>query len=396
MKILILHNAYQQRGGEDSVVEAEAALLRSGGHQVRVEIVTNDEIIGASAKANAFIRSEYDPERSRWAAELVRATQADIVHVHNFFPLLTPAVHAGAAKAGAAVVQTLHNYRLLCAAATFLRDGKVCEKCLDGSKAWGVVHRCYRDSMPASLAVARMQWRAQRDQVWQRDVHRFIALTQFAAGKFIAGGLPAERLIVKPNSTPDSLIASSTPRTGGLFVGRLSREKGVDVLIEAWKSIPETPLTIIGDGPERAMLEKKASPNVRFLGGLASEAVHAHMASSAFLVIPSLWYEGLPMTLLEAYANGLPVIASRIGSLEEAVVDKQTGLLFPAGNPNALVSAVRSIDESLLERMSKGARTEYEAKYTASQNLQALEDVYEAASLTRKAGDNSADISRVH
>ena len=379
MKILILHNAYQQRGGEDSVVEAESALLQSAGHEVRVEIVNNDEIDGASAKAKAFLRSSYDPGRARWTADLVRATQADVVHVHNFFPLLTPGVHAGAAKEGAAVVQTLHNYRLLCAAATFLRDGEVCEKCLSGSKAWAVVHKCYRDSATASLAVARMQWRAERDQTWRRHVHRFIALTQFAADKFIAGGLPAERLVVKPNSTPPSAPATSVRRAGGLFVGRLSREKGVGLLMEAWKNIPETPLTVIGDGPLRAMLEKAAPPNVRFLGGLAPSAVRAHMASAAFLVIPSLWYEGLPMTLLEAYASGLPVIASRIGSLEEAVTDGSTGRLFPPGNSDALAFVVRSLNQTVLEKMSRAALNEYERRYTPNQNLRVLEEIYEQA-----------------
>ena len=252
MKVLLLHNTYQQRGGEDVMVEAEAEMLRAAGHDVRVESVSNDGIVGVKGKSSIFMRSSYDPARAKWAAELVSSHRAEIVHVHNFWPILTPAVHRGAAQAGAAVVQTLHNFRLLCSGGIFLRDGAVCEKCLNSTPAWGVMHRCYRGSIPGSLAVAAMQIRTHQNGVWQRDVRRFIALTEFARNKFIEGGLPAERIVVKPNALADSAPQSIERRNGALFVGRVSVEKGASTLVEAARSVPDLSVTIAGDGPDRA------------------------------------------------------------------------------------------------------------------------------------------------
>lgn len=386
MNILILHNQYQHRGGEDVVVEAEAALLRGAGHEVTVATVKNDEITGITAMMKTFARAPYDADRAAWARNLANEAKADVVHVHNFFPMLTPAVHHGAASAGAAVVQTLHNYRLLCASAMFLRDGKICEKCLDGSKAWGIVHRCYRNSLPGSLALARMQWRAERDLSWNKDVHQFIALTEFARSKFIAGGLEAERISVKPNFKASLGINSGLARSGALFVGRLSPEKGVRTLLEAWKSLPQVPLTIVGDGPERQELQALAPSNVRFTGAIPGDRVQEHMANAAFLIVPSVWYEGFPMTIVEAYSMGLPVIASRLGSLSEVVEEGSTGHLFNMGDAGDLVRAIHDIsNESKLARMSSSASVAFSEKYSAEINLELLQNIYRKALLVKSS-----------
>lgn len=385
MKILLLHNAYQHRGGEDTVVDAEAALLRSAGHEVHVEIVSNHSIQGAAAKAKAFINTPYDPSRATWTEELVKVTGAQVVHVHNFFPLLTPAVHVGASRAGAAVVQTLHNYRLLCGGALFLRNGKVCEKCLDGSKAWSVVHRCYRGSLPGSLALARMQWRSEQNQTWSKHVHRFIALTDFARGKFIQGGIPADRLVVKPNFV-DAPAPSSKVRAGALFVGRLSEEKGVHVLLDAWRGISDHTLSIIGDGPERERLVQMAPANVRFLGLQQPEGVREAMERAQCLIIPSLWYEGFPMTVVESYAAALPVLASRIGSLSEIIDDHETGRLFSPGNATELRSILESgFANGTFQEQGARARQTFEKIYTPKDNLSLLLSIYEEA-ITLAAG----------
>ena len=200
MRLLIVHNSYQRAGGEDVAVAMEADMLRAAGHSVHLELVSNDSIVGFPSKVRTLLRTPYDPDRRAWMNDLIDRSGAELVHVHNFFPLLTPAVHETAARRGLAVVQTLHNFRLICAGAMLLRDGAVCEKCLTGTRLSGVVHRCYRGSLPGSIAVTAMQARAEREGTWQHSVHRFIALTEFARSKFIAGGLPADRIAVKPNA----------------------------------------------------------------------------------------------------------------------------------------------------------------------------------------------------
>jgi glycosyltransferase involved in cell wall biosynthesis len=377
-----VHNAYQQRGGEDGVVSQEVDLLRNAGHDVDLEQVSNDSLSGLAAKATAFLNTPHNVERGHWILAKVAATRPDIVHVHNFFPLLTPAIHEGAAKAGAAVVQTLHNYRLVCAGAMLLREGAVCEKCLSGNRLWGVVHRCYRGSLPGSLAVARMQVRADRHRTWHRHVHRFIALTEFARQKFIEGGLPANRIVVKPNFVNGPTVILKQPdRSGALFVGRLSPEKGVATLIEAWRSLPHIPLTIVGTGPEFVAVRASAPNNVKFKGELTRTEVAQEMRSAAMLVVPSIWYEPFGMVVIEAFASALPVVASNIGSLASIVRPGQNGALFTTGNADSLRSVIEGLHKNpdRLRLLGVGARQDYVSHYAPDQNLVQLEAVYRAA-----------------
>lgn len=393
MKILILHNAYQRAGGEDAVVAAESEMLRSAGHDVILEKVTNDAIQGAAAKARAFLNTPHDPARRQWAADMLKQTGAQIVHIHNFFPLMTPATHEGARAAGAAVVQTLHNYRLLCANAQFLREGSVCEKCVTSSRIWSVVHRCYRGSAAGSFALMRMQHRAEQHGTWNKHVDRFIALTQFAKGKFIEGGLPADRIAVKPNSVGDIAGRQEGVRSGALFVGRLSPEKGVDVLMKAWTKLADMQLTVLGDGPERERLQAMAPPNVTFKGAVPSDIVRQHMLQAEVLLMPSIWYEGFPMTAVEAFAASLPVVASRIGSLAE-IVEPSTGALFQPGSPDDLAAKIRDLQTTgALAGLGQGARRAYEQKYAPQINLRQLEHIYAEALAARHAMAGASSVS---
>lgn len=367
------------------MLEAEAGLLAKAGHDVHVETVSNDAIASAASKARVFLTARYDPARKIWMERLLDRTNADTVHIHNFFPLLTPAVHEVAAARGLGVVQTLHNYRLLCAGAQFLRNGQVCEKCLRGSRLWGVFHRCYRDSLPGSVSLVAMQGRASGRKTWLRHVHRFIALTEFARAKFVAGGLPADRIAVKPNFAPEPRAqrSGSVKRKGALFVGRLSVEKGVRTLVQSWKELPDIPLTIAGDGPERTTLAAMAPPNVRFVGHVSRAKIDALMGQAACLVMPSIWFEGFPMTLVESFSNGLPVIGSRLGALEEVIEHGETGLLVTPGEVGELTARVREAfeQESLLDRMGRAARQRYLDRYSPDANLPRLERIYEEARL---------------
>lgn len=389
MNILVIHNAYQQRGGEDVMVEAEVAMLERAGHRVRLELISNHGIRSPLDKLETFLNAPFDHRRTEWIAGLLKSGDVELVHVHNFFPLVTPAVHAAAASHGVAVVQTLHNYRTICAGALLLRDGVPCEKCIEGSPLWGVVHRCYRGSFVGSVAVTRMQRRVVQGRPWHSHVHRLIALTKFGRGKFIEGGLDPHRLVVKPNFLPGVSERPSTARRwgGALYVGRLSHEKGVHTLIEAWRDMPNVPLTIVGDGPERARMADGAPPWVRFLGQVSPVEVRKLMREAIALIVPSVCYEGFPAVVIEAYAAGLPVVGSRLGSLAEVVEDNVTGLHFMPGSAEDLRSQTRCLfaDTALAESLGAQARLRYEQRYTEAANLALLEAIYHEAMQEAKA-----------
>jgi glycosyltransferase involved in cell wall biosynthesis len=390
MRILIAHNSYQQRGGEDAVVENERDLLAGAGHEVETLLVSNDSIKGTAAGLKAALGVAYSGRSRELAACRIAAFRPDVLQVHNFFPLLTPAIYDAARDAGVPVVQTLHNFRITCAAATLLRDGKVCEQCIGGSPYQAVRYRCYRGSIPGSAALAHMIASHRRAGTWQTKVDRYFALTEFARSRFIAAGLPPDRIIVKPNFAPPAAAgAGAARRSGALFVGRLSSEKGVRELVQAWQHV-EHPLRIAGDGPLAAELRRSAPPTVTFLGSIGPDRIKAEMAEAAALIVPSTWYEGFPMVIAEAYAVGLPVLASRIGSLAEIVADGETGRHFAPGDPADLVRVAREAlaDSESLQRYSAAARARFEMRYSARAALATLENTYRG--LARTAGRQSS------
>jgi glycosyltransferase involved in cell wall biosynthesis len=316
---------------------------------------------------------------------LFRREKPQVVHFHNTFPLVSPAAYYAARAEGVSVVQTLHNYRLLCPNALFFRGGSVCEDCLGRFVPWpGVVHRCYRGSFAASSAVVSMLTVHRALGTWSHMVDVYIALTEFAKRKFIEAGLPAEKIVVKPNFVyPDPGVGEGK---GGyaLFVGRLSTEKGLDTLLAAWERVGEKlPLRIVGDGPLTGKVSEAARrlKGVEWLGRRPREEVLALMKDASFLIFPSVCYEGFPMTIAEAYAVGLPVLASNLGGMSSLVDSGRTGFHFRPGDPEDLVAKVEwalSHPEELAA-MRKESRAEYEAKYTAERNYQVLIDIYEKA-----------------
>jgi glycosyltransferase involved in cell wall biosynthesis len=379
MKVLIAHNRYQQHGGEDVVVDIEYEMLRRTGVDVSLRDVNNDGIKGLAAKLHSAVNVVASPWGREWMRQAIAEVRPDIVHVHNFFPRLTPSIYDACIEAGVPVVQTLHNFRLTCAAGTFVRDGSICEKCLGGSPYQAVMHRCYRDSALGSLALARMIDHHRRAGTFSRKVDLFIALTEFARSKFIAAGLPADRIIVKPNTAPDRGADEGTAkREGALYVGRLSSEKGLFDLIDAWKHV-DVPLRIVGTGSISAELATRASANVTFLGHMTPDAVCSEMRRASFLVVPSKNYEGFPMVIAEAYAAGLPVLASRIGSLAEIVVAGVAGDQFEAGDPTSLAATVnRAITQPTeLARWGRSAREIYDRCYSSAVVSKQLLSAYE-------------------
>lgn len=316
----------------------------------------------------------------------IRRERPTIVHFTNTFPLISPSAYYAARREGVKIVQSLHNYRLLCPNALFLRDGKVCESCLGRAIPWPAVrYACYRDNRPATAAVAAMLAFHRAIGTWSRVVDLFCALTEFGKRKFIEGGLPADRIAVKPNFMPVDPGAGAGVGGYAVFVGRLSSEKGLETILNAWSTRGiELPLRIVGDGPLAPRVQQAASENQRitWLGRQSPDRVLEIVGDAALLVLPSVWYEGFPKTIVEAFAKGTPVVTSNLGSMAEVVEDRRTGRLVAPGDVASLAEAIRSLaaDAQTLRKMRVAARTEFEQKYTAEVNYQILLDLYRRVS----------------
>lgn len=369
---------YQQRGGEDTVVELEGKLLQSAGHEVITAKFSNDDISGPIKKISTLLSIRKNSASIQEVINICENFRPDIVHIHNFFPLLSPAAHIAAASGTGAVVQTLHNFRLLCAGAMFLREGRICEDCLGTRGFAAIKNRCYRDSRIATSAVVAMQNATVGSKKWIASVDRFISLTEFGRDKFIEGGIPKTKITVKPNFVsemePGPLI--NNREKGALFVGRLSPEKGVKHLIAAWKAMPEVPLTIIGSGPEETWIRENAPPHVSVLGAMPREDVIERIRNARLLVFPSIWYEGFPMTIAEALASGTPILAANIGAAQEILRDGKCGALYKPNDARSLMDNVRLLLNSDLQTISSNARERFENKYSAAANLQKIEEIY--------------------
>ncbi len=380
MKILVVHNRYQIAGGEDVVVAQEVALLRVNGLEVRTFFVDNDAITTPLEKMSTAAAVVYSWEMRERVARALAEFRPDLMHVHNTFPRLSPSIYDAAVEAGCPVVQTIHNFRLVCLKGTLFREGKVCLDCADRQVAWpGVRHGCYRDSVAGSASVALMLAVNHLRGAWSERVDRFLMLTPFARDFFVENtNIPREKMRIKPNAAPDPGMGRGE---GGyaLFVGRLAAEKGIGVLLAAARSGLGMPLKIAGQGPlTEQVREAHAAGYVEYLGPQDAAQLRRLMQDAACLLVPSLWYEGLPMVIPEAFGAGLPVVASAIGSLATLVEHEQTGLLVRAGDATDLAAACRRLaaDRPLLERMRRLARTRYMLSYQPAPNFDLLMSIY--------------------
>ncbi len=393
MKILLAHNQYQQPGGEDQSVAAEIAMLEAFGNEVIQYRVHNDSIKAMSGLSVAA-RTIWNRSSYREVRQLIKVHRPDIAHFNNTFPLISPAAYYAARAEGVPVIQTLRNYRLLCPSAFFLRDQQVCELCLGRMVAWpSIVHRCYRQSRSATAVVVAMLATHRLVRTWQNAIDIYIALTEFGRDTFVRGGLPQEKIVIKPNFVyPDPGVGHGQ---GGyaIFVGRLSDEKGIKTLLDAWSLLEsEVPLKIVGAGPLDAQVQAAASrdPSITWIGQQSPAAVASLVGEAAFLVFPSLWYEGLPRTIIEAFAKGTPVIGSKLGAMQDLISHDRNGLLFEPGQPDALAAVVREIwqDHDRLKRLRQSARSEFESHYSYQANYQCLMTIYQQA-LTAKLSQNA-------
>jgi glycosyltransferase involved in cell wall biosynthesis len=374
--VLVVHNAYQIRGGEDVVVQNEIELLRAHGHTVDVWLSSNESINGWLAKVVAAAGMVFSlPSYFRMRAILRRA-RPDVVHVHNFFPLVSPSVFFACARARVPVVLTLHNYRILCPTATLSLEGRVAEQSLTEGPWWAVKHAVYRGSRLGTFMLAAMISVHNRVGTWSSKVTRFIALSPIARQKFVEGGIPPQRIVVKPNFVRSDSHCNESRGKAFLYVGRLSPEKGVDILLQAVQE-ERWELRVAGGGP----LELSATDGVVPLGVLEAHDIKTEMARASALVVPSIWHETFGMVVIEAFAQGTPVIASRIGALQSLVEDGVTGLLFEPGDVGDLREKMRwaAANPELMSEMGHAARKKYEESFSPERNYEELVAVYRAA-----------------
>lgn len=393
VKILLVHNTYQQPGGEDVVFNQERMMLENAGHRVIVYKRSNWEVAEFHG-----IRRVAMAKRAIWASDtrrefgrLLHDEKPDVVHVHNTFVMISPSIYSACYEAHVPVVQTLHNYRLLCPAGTFFRDGKVCEECVQNSLLRSVQHACYQNSRPATAIVALMLASHRLRGTWGREISCFVALTEFSRSKFIEGGFPPEKVFVKPNFVYPDPGARTGIGDYALFVGRLLPGKRVSTVLAAWKRLRiPIPLRVLGGGPDQTSLEAQAAKyglsNVCFCGHVPREQTLAAINNARFLIFPSEWYENFPVSIVESFACSTPVIVSGMGAMEEIVTNGRIGLHFAPGDCEDLAQKVEWAWTHPEEVRAMGieARREYESKYTAEKNYPMLMEIYSRAIESRR------------
>ncbi len=400
MRILLVHNTYQQPGGEDVVFQRERDLLRGNGHEILEYRRFNDEIKNYSIikRISLLGRTVWASDSYRDVTDILRQSKPDIVHVHNAFPLISPSIFWACRNENVPVVQTLHNYRLLCPGGNFCRDGKPCEDCITGNYWQGAVHGCYRNSRAETAPVALMLTVHHARKTWTEMVDAYIVLTEFSRGRYVEAGFPQDQILVKPNFVDPDPGKRTGAGSYALFVGRLDREKGLPTLLKSWLQMSHShTLRIAGDGCYRPETEAVARiyPNVEFTGWLPRHRVVEEMKGARFVVFPSEWYENLPLVIIEAFACGVPVIASRLGAMQELVEHGETGLLFNPGDVDDLARtmALAWDQPDYMQRLGEHARKEYEAKYTAAANYRQLIDIYEKVIARRAQPKPSAQLT---
>lgn len=374
MRVLQIHNKYRHYGGEDAVLENEYQILRQNGYNVK-QLIFDNEVISANKlfhNTNAYFA----------VINMVKEFNPDIIHVHNIFYTASPSILRAAKKTKTPVVMTLHNFRLICPGALFLRNGKICLKCKNLSiPIYGLMHKCFKDSYIKSTILVSFLGTNNYLNTWKNYISKIVVLTPFIKNLIESSSLsfPAENIIIKPNSTDDfydpNTVEKQHKSEGFLFVGRLSQEKGIEILIEAFNQMPAITLEIIGEGPLEEAMRNRANPNIIFYGRQDKSFVRKKLEGVKALIFPSIWYEGLPNTIMEAFSSGTPILASNVDNIKELINPGFNGDLFDP-NTNSLKDKVLEFNTSNLHHYRINARKTYERNYTHEINLQNLAKLY--------------------
>jgi glycosyltransferase involved in cell wall biosynthesis len=386
VKILFIHNRYQQPGGEDVAVELESSVLKEKGHETQFLFFDNTGITGLFQKLKTGFKAVYNPGSAIQLKRKIAEFKPDLIHIHNLFFTASPSVLYTAQRFKIPVIFTLHNYRLICANALLLRKNEICELCIHKKlPIAGIRYKCYRNSVTGSALVTLISGFHKFIGTWKNKITTYITLNEFSRSRLLQSSLQIEehKMITKPNFIPDPGEGSPQRENFFLFAGRVVKEKGVHVLAEAFAGIPEYKVKIIGDGPEKKSLEEKFNsyPNISFTGYMDHYSVLEYMKRCKALICPSIWYEGAPLTIIEAFATGTPVIASRLGSMAESISEGYNGLHFIAGDAIDLQEKIRLFIQKTNKdtKLYQNARQSYLEKYHPDIHYKAIMNIYEDA-----------------
>jgi glycosyltransferase involved in cell wall biosynthesis len=391
VRVLFVHNRYlQNAGGEDTTVEAEIRLLSDKGHTVEAVYFNNDSFGGSLlSKVKAGLRTIYNSDSKQLLKEVIGTFEPDIIHVHNFYFQASPAVFDAASECKVPIVLTVHNFRLVCVNALLLRNNRVCEDCIHSFLAWkGILHKCYHNSTVDSTMVALISASHKVKQTWTKKINRYITPSAFMRNKLLHSSLQLKeegKIAVKRNFINDPGTGDISERGDYyLFVGRLSEEKGADFLLRSFSALKNEKLLVVGDGPQKEALINTygQQPNITFLGKKDRSEVLRLLKHCRALLFPSIWYEGLPVTIIEAFATGTPVIASKLGAMEEMIVAGNNGLFFEKENAAELAAAITTMNQLISERndsLYKGARQTYINYYNPDVCYEEVIKIYTSA-----------------
>lgn len=392
MIILQVHNFYRTRGGECSVVDIERALLEKHGHEVipYYRDSRNIDKYGLLARARMLINVPYNKKVEMDLEATIHDVKPDVAHVHNVFPMLTAAVYKVLNRCGVPVVQTVHNFRFLCPNGQFYIHNHICEDCQKRSYFSAVKNRCMQDSILVSSAYAAAISYAWKTEILPNNIDRYIALNQFFAKRLINAGVPSSRIRVLGNFTDNFEKSVSLKQGYALYLGRLSREKGLHTLLDAWERVDSITLKIAGSGPLSKeigeLIANRNVSNVQLLGHVSGVEKTRLIKNAICMVVPSEWYENFPMSVVEAMSLGTPVIASRIGGLPDMVEHGVTGYLFKPGDVNELAKFINILFEkdNIVKQMSSQAMVVSQTKFNPTVHLKDLIDIYNDAILCGK------------
>jgi len=385
LNIVSVHGYYKWAGGEDSVFHDECKLLKDHGHTVTVWEKSNS-VLEQYNPVKALAKTIWNKNSYIEFKALLCEIKPDLVHCHNTFGIISPSIYYAASALGIPVVQTLHNYRYCCLNAILFRDGRVCEDCVGSSfPLSGIIHRCYRRRLSASLGMFALQIIHRCVGTWKSRVAAYIALTESSRKRFSVAGLSNDKLFVKPNFTFDMGERDNAGKDYVLFVGRLSEEKGVKLLVNAWNQPNDIPLKIAGKGPEDELLRGQA--NIDLLGWVDSAKLVEYIKGAKFVVVPSVCYEQFPMAIIEAFCCGVPVLVSDHGAMADLVTKGVTGETFETGNASSLIAVANDMwsNDEVCVRMGMNARREYEMRFSAEENYKKLINIYEVVLAGRKS-----------
>jgi glycosyltransferase involved in cell wall biosynthesis len=388
VRILSVHNYYRQSGGEDVVAAQECLMLRAHKHEIIEYRRSNSELGDDLGSKMLFAgRAFWSRKAEREIEVLIKRTRPDVAHFHNVFPQISPSGYRACKRFGVPVIQTVHNYRLTCVRADYFRENRICEDCLKWkSPVPAMFHKCYRHSFAQTVAAGTALGIHQLLGTWTRLVDVFVALTKFGRSKLIEAGFRSDQIAIKPNFVhPDPGMYDARREDYALFVGRMAPEKRVITLIKAWTRIHDTPLVVVGGGPGEAVVKEIVGrwhlSNVELLGTRSRQTVLELIKRARFVLVPSEWFEGSPVIIIEAFACGTPVFASRLGAMAEMIADGKTGRLFAPGSVEEIRNCVNWASEhpEEIRQMGLNARKVFEAKYTAEVNYPLLMNIYENA-----------------